>query len=314
MPPSTRPALRLTVAPTPVSVLAIEPPPARLRHMAKDKSRKKDKRRKKGKPPKASRVDRYDLYQQSVQVPSYEVKFFDRVYKAEYGRPAALLREDFCGTFAICCNWVRKRPERQALGVDLDPEPLRWGREHNLAKLHEEDRGRVTLLQDDVRAVEGPKADIVAAENFSWWIFKTRAELREYFEAARANLKPKGVFVLDSMGGSEVIEEDHEDVTKYDGFKYVWEQARFDPITHHCQFHIHFKFKDGSALRKAFTYDWRLWTLPETTEVLAEAGFSRADVYWEGTDPETGEGNEVYRKREHAPSESVWISYIVGVK
>ena len=80
------------------------------------------------------------------------------------------------------------------------------------------------------------------------------------------------------------------------------------------QFCIHFRFKDGSALSRAFQYDWRLWTLPEIRELLIEAGFERADVYWEGTDKETGEGTDVYRRREHAESDPAWIAYVVGVK
>lgn len=282
---------------------------------AKPKGKGKPKAKGKGrKPSKASRVDRYDLYQQSVQVPEYEVQFFDRVYKAEFGQRPQVLREDFCGTFAICCEWVKKAADRRAIGVDLDPEPLAWGREHNLAKIKPAQQQRVTLMQDDVRSVAGPKADVVAAENFSWWIFKTRKDLGDYVKAAYRNLKEHGVFVLDIMGGSEVLEENHDDKHKYKGFTYVWEQHRFDPITHDGTFYIHYKFKDGSKLKRAFEYHWRLWTIPELTELLTDAGFSRIDVYWEGTDPKTGEGNDVYRKRKHAPSESVWIAYVVGVK
>ena len=55
--------------------------------------------------------------------------------------------------------------------------------------------------------------------------------------------------------------------------------------------HIHFSFPDGSKIKKAFTYDWRLWTLPEIRELLLEAGFQRATVYWEGTNEETEEGD-----------------------
>ena len=55
--------------------------------------------------------------------------------------------------------------------------------------------------------------------------------------------------------------------------------------------HIHFKFPDGSRIKNAFSYDWRLWTLPEVQELLAEAGFDRITVYWQGTDEETGEAN-----------------------
>ena len=78
--------------------------------------------------------------------------------------------------------------------------------------------------------------------------------------------------------------------TKLDGFTYIWDQAEFEPVTSRIVCHIHFKFPDGSKIKRAFTYDWRLWTLPEFREILTEAGFAKVRVYWEGTDDD-GEGN-----------------------
>ncbi len=262
----------------------------------------------------AQKADKYDLYLKSVQAPDVDVVFFDRVYRTEYKQPAAVLREDFCGTAAVCYEWVKRHPKRRAIGVDNDPEPLNWGVKHLRPKISEADAERVRLLEDDVRAIKGEKADVIAAQNFSFQCFKTRDELRKYFEAARKNLAKKGVLILDAMGGPEVIEEDRREKTKFRNFTYIWDQARFDPITHDCKFHIHFRFKDGSRWRNAFTYEWRLWTLPELQELLIEAGFKRADVYWEGTDADSGDGNGIYRKRRSAESDTAWVCYVVGVK
>lgn len=262
----------------------------------------------------ASAADRYTLYLASVQAPSHEVGFFQRVFKREFGRPAHVLREDFCGTAAVCYEWVKGDANRRAIGVDLDPEPLQWGREHLAADLSESARARVTLLQDDVRAISGAKADILAAQNFSFWIFKTRPELLAYLRAARRNLKREGMMVLDMMGGSEAHTEDREERRRVKNFTYVWEQERFCPITHDCRYHISFRFRDGSELRRAFTYDWRHWTIPEVREALLEAGFSRVDVYWEGTDRATGKGNDVYAVRKTAEPDPGWIAYLVAVK
>jgi len=274
----------------------------------------KDKTKGKSKPTRAGKADKYKLYLKSVQEPDHEVDFLARAYKAAYGRGPKVLREDFCGTYAVCCRWVNSGPQRQAIGVDFDPQPLAWGTEHNLSKLDPGQRKRVSLIQADVRDVTGPKADVLAAQNFSFWVFKTRDELRGYFQAAHDNLRRKGVMVLDLMGGPDLWKEDHQDVKSYKKFKYIWDQQKFDPITHECLFHIHFRFKDGSELRRAFTYDWRLWTIPEVREILAEVGFRRIDVYWEGTDEKTGEGNGVYRRRKHAPSEPTWIAYVAAAK
>jgi hypothetical protein len=262
----------------------------------------------------AELADRYDLYLRSVQSPDHEVDFFQKTYKRTYGGVPATLREDFCGTAAVCCEWVRGRPQRRAIGVDIDPVPLAWGREHNLARLPAVARERVALVRDDARRVRGPKADIVAAQNFSFQCFTTREDLKRYFKAAHGNLARRGLLFLDLMGGSEVLEEDREEVKSFRGYKYVWHQKRFDPITHHCEFFIHFRFPDGSALEKAFHYRWRLWSIPDVRELLLEAGFRRADVYWESTNRRTGRGNDVYRRREHAGSDAAWVCYIVAVK
>jgi SAM-dependent methyltransferase len=262
----------------------------------------------------AALADKYDLYQRSVQSPECDVDFFTRTFKAYYGSIPLILREDFCGAAAVCCEWVRTRKDRQAIGVDLDSEPLGWGERHNLSQLNAEARSRVRLVEGDACEVGRSKADVIAAQNFSFYLFRTREGLGRYFQAACRNLRSEGILVLDVLGGPDCMKEELEEVRGFRSFKYVWEQERFDPITHDVRFHIHFRFPDGSEKRRAFTYDWRLWSIPEIRELLLDAGFRRADVYWEGTDSKTGKGNDVYRRREHADSDPAWVAYVVGVK
>lgn len=263
----------------------------------------------------AERADRHDLYQRSVQVPEAEVSFFKRVYKVEFKHPPKVLREDFCGTAAICCEWVKgKKGQRRAIGVDLDGPTLDWGRAHNLSQLDEEQRQRITLVQDDVRKVEGPKADVLAAQNFSYFIFRTRDALRAYLEAAYANLADKGVMILDIMGGSLVMDHDHDEEERdCGGFTYVWHKECFNPYSHDVRFHIHFRFEDGSEIKRAFTYDWRLWSIPEVRELLTEAGFRRVDLYWEGSDDD-GEGNGEFSLTTDPDNDPAWVSYLVAYK
>lgn len=261
----------------------------------------------------ASRADKYDLYIRSVQSADVEVAFFDRVFRKHYQRNPLVLREDFCGTALVCYEWVKSHRDRTAVGVDLDPEPLEWGRRKLLPQLSAKAAKRLSLIEGDVRTTRA-KADIISAQNFSYFCFETRPELRDYFAHARRHLGTEGLLVLDALGGSEVMEDDREEETSFGGFKYVWNQIDFDPISHHCKYAIHFRFKDGSELKNAFRYEWRLWTLPELRELLLEAGFSGADVYWEGTDRKTGEGNGVYRKRERGDADPAWVVYLVGWK
>jgi hypothetical protein len=66
-------------------------------------------------------------------------------------------------------------------------------------------------------------------------------------------------------------------------------------------------------MKKAFTYVWRLWTLPEILEMLAETGFKNPTVYWEGTD-EDGEGDGVFTPETKGEADAGWIAYLVAEK
>lgn len=265
----------------------------------------------------AETADRFDLYQQSVQHPDHEVEFFEQAFREEYGRKPLTLREDFCGTFAVCCEWVKSHKKRTAVGVDLCPETLEWGKRRNLARLKKSQQSRITILEQDVRQRDKPRVDVLAAQNFSFWIFKTRAEVIDYFRIARANLNKDGIMVMDMMGGGGCYAEEQTDkrtiVKGKNGFQYQWEQARFNPITSDCSFLINFKFPDGSKIKRAFEYHWRFWTIPEVREMLDEAGFRGSYVYWEHED-EDGEDSGEWERSAEAPSHDSWIAYIVAVR
>ena len=269
---------------------------------------------KSNRPTMAEKADIHELYELSVQNVENEVEFLQTTFQSLTGRPAHLLREDFCGTASLACEWVRQGKEYQAIGVDISPSVLDWGREHRVGRLDTEDQARVSLIESDVMTVDTPKVDLLAAFNFSYFIFDTRDAVRAYFQRAHAALKDDGVFFCDMFGGPEAQEETREKTKhKKHGFSYVWDQAEFHPITHYIRCHIHFKFKDGSKIKKAFTYEWRLWTAPELRELLLEAGFSKATVYWEGED-EDGEGNGEFTPNGEGEADLAWIAYIVAEK
>ncbi|MEM9695596.1 MAG: class I SAM-dependent methyltransferase, partial [Myxococcota bacterium] len=153
---------------------------------AKDKSRKskgksgkdkKNKRGKKGKPSAAKKADRHALYQKAVQEPSCDIGIIERFFEKHRGRSPRSVKEDFCGTALFCAEWVESNPERIAVGVDLDQPTLDWGEEHNLSVLEPSDRSRITIHCDDVRKVTGPPVDVVCALNYSYCVFKRRADL-----------------------------------------------------------------------------------------------------------------------------------------
>jgi SAM-dependent methyltransferase len=255
-------------------------------------------------------LDRHRLYEMAVQSPEHDAPFFDRVYKKKNGRLPRLLREDFCGTAFLSAEWVRRRPDNEAVGVDLDRSVLEWGRIHNIEPLGKEAR-RVRLIHSDVRAVDWPKADVIAALNFSYFVFKDREELLGYFRNARSSMAPNGIFVLDIFGGWEA-QMDVADKTKDNGFTYTWQQKGIDPVTNVGRFQIHFKVDKGPSLRKAFTYEWRLWSVPEVKEALQDAGFTDFELYWEGVDEETGEGDGNYKRIKSAENCPGWNALIVA--
>jgi cyclopropane fatty-acyl-phospholipid synthase-like methyltransferase len=261
----------------------------------------------------AQRADRHVLYEKSVQDAGAEYKFVSKTFRKLRGRRAERLREDFCGTANMCCEWVRRNRKNTAIGVDIDPQVLAWGRKHKLSRLKPAARMRLTLLQEDVCQVQTPPVDVVLAMNFSFQLFKERKVLGAYFSSVRDSLVDDGVLFLDLYGGYEAFQELKEK-RKYKGFKYIWDQERYNPITGDMRCHIHFAFPDGSRLKRAFTYDWRLWTLPEVRELLDEAGYSRVTVYWEGADKETGEGNGKFKPATVGEADPGWIVFITAEK
>ncbi|MEL6214589.1 MAG: class I SAM-dependent methyltransferase [Pseudomonadota bacterium] len=258
----------------------------------------------------AEQADKHELYEASVQDVETEVDFLLETWESLRDRPPVHFREDFCGTASAACEWVRRDAAHQSTGVDLDRPTLDWGIAHRVSTLSASEQLRVRLEQADVVTVETQPADIIGAFNFSYFTFNTRDALRAYFENARRGLKPDGLFILDAFGGAEGITEMKEK-TKLDGFTYVWHQAKYHPVTAYMRCHIHFHFPDGSKLKKAFTYEWRHWTLPEIREVLQEAGFGKVEVYWEGTDDD-GEGNGIYEPSSTGDADPAWIAYIVA--
>lgn len=261
----------------------------------------------------AATADRHHYYQLAVQDVEAEIDMVDHLYREIRGRRATKLREDFCGTGNTSCEWVRRRARNTAVGFDLDAEVLEWGRRNNVAALKPAQQKRIQLVQQDVLQACPSEVDIILAMNFSYQLLKTRDELRGYFAAAHAGLAADGVLMMDAFGGHESWCSSTEK-TKCDGFTYIWEQADFNPITFESTCHIHFRFRDGSKMKRAFSYDWRMWILPEIRNLLEEAGFVKTTVYWEGTDEESGEGNGEYFATEQGEDDPSWIVYVTAEK
>ncbi len=254
--------------------------------------------------------DKYEYYLKAVQSPDTDAEFLQNVYLEQNNTSAQVLREDFCAAFALCCEWVKLDKSHKAVGIDLDPEPVNYGREHYLAKLSPSQQEAVQIVEANVLAENLPKADIIAALNFSYFGFKKRQELLEYFKSALRSLNENGILVLDCFGGADCLEPNESEI-EHEDFSYFWDQDSFHPLTNEAMFYIHFERTGEKKREKVFTYDWRLWSIPELRDLLSDAGFSDAQIYWEGTD-EDGDGNGIFTKTTEGEICESYVAYIIA--
>lgn len=260
----------------------------------------------------AKTADINDLYERSVQCPESEVLLIYQSWEELRERRPVFIREDFCGTSAVAREWVKQNEANRVIGVDLDPVVLEWAQNKIDAELTKKQVSRIKLVEHDVFTAEIPPVDCTLAMNFSYYGFKKRSQLLRYFKNVRSGLKDDGLFLLDAYGGSDSFVEMQEE-RDLDGFTYIWDQHTVNPITGDVLNYIHFEFPDGSKINKAFTYEWRFWTLPELQDALMEAGFSQVVVYWEGAD-EDGGGNGQWKIDTRGEACAGWVAYIAALK
>lgn len=257
--------------------------------------------------------DKYKLYNDAVQSADTDVRFYLERYKEFFKKPKVglTLREDFCAAGDISCEWVKLNKTFKSCGLDLDDEPMMYGRQNYIPHLTPDQQKRVVLIKKNVLDKAVPKADIVAAVNFSYFIFKDRKTLLEYCKNVYASLNKNSLFIVDAFGGTQCTDAS-TDRTRFRNFTYYWNQKNFDPVTNEAQFGIHFRYKN-KMYKDVFTYDWRMWTLPEIKDLMSEAGFKEVHVYWEGTN-RLGGGNGKFTRVTSGEACLSWIAYVVGVK
>ena len=254
--------------------------------------------------------DIHKMYQQSVQCVEAEIDFVEATYKEIRGNDARYLREDFSGTGQTASEWVSRNPNNRAWAVDLDEDVIMWGMKNVQPQL--KNSQNLTYKQADVRDSGIKNMDIILAMNFSYFLFMDRKTMVDYFVSVKNSLEDTAIFFLDAFGGYEAAKELKEE-RECDGFTYIWEQASFNPINSQMQCYIHFKTDEGKEYNRAFDYYWRLWTLPELQEMLCEAGFTQVDIYWEGTDEESGEGDGIFKPAKTGTADAGWVCYIVAL-
>lgn len=217
-------------------------------------------------PPEA--IDKFTLYELSVTGPDKMAPFL----YALHGKRPKKLGEDFSGTAAVSRGWLRYRRGLSAVAVDQDPAVL--ARTAPTVGLR-------TVAADVLKVRD--KADIIAATNFPICYWHTRRELLRYLRHVRSRLLRGGIFVADLYGGPLALKKSKrtKPVKLPDGgsVTYVWDQKSIDPLTMRVFNAIHFRWPDGRIMRDAFTYDWRLWSIPELRDAMAQAGFRSTEVH-----------------------------------
>ncbi len=265
-----------------------------------------------GKKKEAKAFDKHYYYEKAVQNPSHEVEFLAKEYKRLRKRKAVSLREDFGGTGFLSCEWVMDAKSNTAVAIDLDDDPIEYGKKKHYARLSANEQKRMNYIKGNVLDENNPSADIICAFNFSYFIFKKRTALLNYFRSVRKKMGPESVFFLDLFGGPEsqtLMEEE----TEHESFSYYWDCQKFNPLTNECTFAIHFKDAQGKKHKNAFVYHWRLWSMPELRDLLIEAGFSQTIAYWEEDDEDDEGGNGTFYPSEEEENCESWVTYIAAL-
>lgn len=253
----------------------------------------------------SKKLDKFDLYTLCVQDPPRMAEFLEAVH----GGRARILRDDFAGPGAIARAWARKSSSHRGIAVDLDAEPLRKAKT----------AARVTCVIEDVRRVKA-KADVICALNFGVCELHERRDLLEYLAQARRTLHAGGVLVCDLYGGSDAFARSTTRrtvrVDAQTSVRYSWSQDGGNPATGRVRNRIHFRVQQGPRLiemRDAFSYDWRLWSIPELSDAMREAGFTSVEVHDRmGAARDSEERLHTRALAEGEPLDDPFVAYVIA--
>ena len=254
--------------------------------------------------------DKHDLYELCVQNPEACIPLLSAIH----ANKPLVLAEDFAGTAVLSHQWVAQSEHHRAIATDLDQEALNKHGDHPRITKH-------LANVNDAQPDPSNPADIIFVGNFSIGYHHTRAELVTYLKQAHARLKQtQGTFLCDTYGGegSFTLGGVHRPTPMGDGrlCRYTWEQRDADPLTGMVTDVIHFRIEHAGNITEeyddAFTYHWRLWSVPELRDAMQEAGFKSINCYAKLPDAIDDEGN-AYINPIQDPQEELEDSFIVLV-
>lgn len=230
-------------------------------------------------------ADIFQCYERAVQDTKNEVRNLVNIYSELISendntiipeqRVPLILQEDFCGTAALCRQWVQGDPCRSAIAIDIDPTVLLYARKKN-AELGLE--RLIDVIEGDVSytAAKAQAPNILVAFNYGISYFHSYSDLVRYFRRCRSCLAENGVLFCDLFNVRCVQNMVRKD---FDSFQYIFEQNPTNLMDNTFRCSISFKFPDRSSIRKAFCYHFRAWTIAEVKEAMSLAGFQKVVVY-----------------------------------
>nr|KAJ3419242.1 hypothetical protein HK105_007214 [Polyrhizophydium stewartii] len=204
-----------------------------------------------------------------------------RMAKRQAPPVARTFLEDFCGTAVLADAWAGMHATHEAFGIDIDPAVIAHARAQTLQHAHSA-RVHVSVgnVLEPTAAYGVPPVDLIAALNYGVFYHHRRADLVKYLRRCADALNHGGVLIVDCFGGARVSSvEGRLFKRRFSDFTYFFEQKPMDALSSIVHVHLHFRFDDGSWLKNAFTYEFRVYTIREIREAMLEAGFARTFVW-----------------------------------
>jgi hypothetical protein len=216
-------------------------------------------------------INKFQLYQETVQNCKKEIEFFRKVYREIYGRVPYKFREDFCSTGLLASEWANNNVMNSSIGIDIDQSGLDYGIANNITT------DRVKLINQNILDEFNPdeKFDIICSLNYSHFLLTKRKDLLKYFTNVRKNIT-KGIFVMDFYGGSHIHTDHVYEQSKSSGF-YEFHGKAIDMLKNISECGLHFKI--GKKFKPLFNYTFRVYSLIELRECLEESGFERFKLF-----------------------------------
>lgn len=260
---------------------------------------------------------RWRLYEHCVQNIPMTLRMVEAMHAAGARSTARTLHEDFSGSAAFAHAWCSSGPKRSALAIDMDPEAHADGKAHARLKRLTADLARLP------RTIPSPsKADVVYAGNFATCELHAREALVAYLSRARQRLTPGGVFVCDLYAGpgawrtgdTRVVHPPLPELPTY-RVAYTWRQREADLVNGLVSNAIDFEIVNARGvavheLVNAFTYHWRLWSIPELRDAMAQAGFGEVDVYPDSPEAVDADGVAYLNPMDFLETKSSTVVYV----